>query len=290
MLQPWNSNKPPLGARLNPSHPLAKGLVGCWLMNEGGGGKLFDLSGKNNTGTITNALWTSGKFGSCLSFDGNDDYAQITDNATLRFGTGDFAVSAWFNYAGVDSSGYSNIISKGRTGDAEWFMDVFTNFVRFYAGNTMVVGSSGATSVSTNTWYNVIATRNGSNGYIYLNGLLKATDTSSSVDLSTTKNIKIGVNTEVTDRDFNGKIDDVKIYNYALTPSQIKQLYTEPYCMFQKPLRRNINYTAITGKNMKINISDSWRDVADLKINVGDSWRSVVGVKKNVGDSWKTVF
>lgn len=42
--------------------------------------------------------------------------------------------------------------------------------------------------------------------------------------------------------------------------------------------------------NIKINISDVWKDVDEIKINIGDSWKSVTGIQINVGDVWKTVF
>ena len=63
----------------NPGHPLAKGLVGFWLMNEGGGNIVQDLSGNGNVGTISGAVWTPGKFGSCLDFD-----SAVADYITLR--------------------------------------------------------------------------------------------------------------------------------------------------------------------------------------------------------------
>ena len=61
--------KPPLGSQLNYSHPLSQGLVGCWLMNEGGGKILTDLSRDNGiTWPTTSAFWTQ-QFGSCLRYD-----------------------------------------------------------------------------------------------------------------------------------------------------------------------------------------------------------------------------
>ncbi|MFB0523909.1 MAG: hypothetical protein ACETVZ_00085, partial [Phycisphaerae bacterium] len=63
--------KPIRAIQLNKSHPFARGLIGYWIMNEGGGSKVFDLSGNDNTGTfVGNTAWAAGKFGSCLSFDG----------------------------------------------------------------------------------------------------------------------------------------------------------------------------------------------------------------------------
>jgi hypothetical protein len=70
----WNMTKPPLGAKINFAHPLAKGIVGCWLLNEGMGDKVYDLSGNGNTGTLANfshpatvtSGWNPGKFGKTL--------------------------------------------------------------------------------------------------------------------------------------------------------------------------------------------------------------------------------
>ena len=59
------NQKPILGRGINWGDPLARGLVGYWLMNEGVGNKVYDLSGNGRTGTISGALWTAGKFGRC---------------------------------------------------------------------------------------------------------------------------------------------------------------------------------------------------------------------------------
>ena len=59
---PWQ--KPYRGIQLNRQHPLARGLVGCWLVNEGTGDKVFDYSGNGNNGILTNmdeADWVSGR-------------------------------------------------------------------------------------------------------------------------------------------------------------------------------------------------------------------------------------
>ncbi len=63
--------KPVLGSQLQYGHRLATGLVGLWLLNEGSGNKVFDLSGNGINGALQgNTVWTPGKFGSALDFDG----------------------------------------------------------------------------------------------------------------------------------------------------------------------------------------------------------------------------
>ena len=92
--------KPPLGAKVNFSHPLAKGLVGLWLMNEGGGNKVYDLSGNENHGTLTNmdpaTDWVGGKDGPAIDFDGSDDYVDMGDVDTLE-GLNAMSVCLWVN-------------------------------------------------------------------------------------------------------------------------------------------------------------------------------------------------
>lgn len=54
--------------------------------------------------------------------------------------------------------------------------------------------------------------------------------------------------------------------------------------------RAYITITYTTALPIKINISDSWKEVNAMKINIGDSWKEVVSVKQNIGDTWKMVF
>ena len=71
--------KPIKSSIVNPTHPLAKGLVGCWLLNEGTGNKISDLSGHGNSGTIYGSpAWSAGPTGGCLEFvNGNSQYVNL---------------------------------------------------------------------------------------------------------------------------------------------------------------------------------------------------------------------
>ena len=79
--------KPIRGAQLNRADPLARGLVGAWLLNEGTGGTVHDGSGNGNTGTLSGMVpasdWVSGERGWALDFDGSDDCITL-DNTILR--------------------------------------------------------------------------------------------------------------------------------------------------------------------------------------------------------------
>ena len=81
--------KPVLGSQLNLGSHLTRGLVGYWLMNEGSGNKVFDLSGNGNNLTLDathTPVWTPGKFGSALSFDGDDDKIERASGLTTTTG------------------------------------------------------------------------------------------------------------------------------------------------------------------------------------------------------------
>lgn len=84
--------KPPYPSRLDFDNPLSQGLVGCWLMNEGAGSKVYDISGRGNDGTLTNMApatdWVVGDSGSGLKLSDDNDYVvmqcpDITSYTTL---------------------------------------------------------------------------------------------------------------------------------------------------------------------------------------------------------------
>ena len=106
--------KPIRGIRQNKSHPLARGLVGYWLLNEGTGEKAFDLSDNGNTGTLQgDTHFVPGKFGSALDLDGTGDYVScgvasnfnITDQITMAawVSVDDFSTDRWIG--GVSAGG-----------------------------------------------------------------------------------------------------------------------------------------------------------------------------------------
>src|SRR3990172_4042051 len=72
---------------LQQAHPLARGLVAAWLFFERGGSIVYDLSGNNNYGTLTNfpaTPWNTDIYGSTLAFDGSDDNLAISSNASIN--------------------------------------------------------------------------------------------------------------------------------------------------------------------------------------------------------------
>jgi len=252
----YHGVKPMLGELIELHDPH---LVGCWLMNEGGGDTIYDLSGNGNDGTLTgDTHWVPGKYGSCLDFDGDGDYVQITDDATLSFGDGTndspFSIVAWVN---MDDATEFYIMSKGPVDDIsgdEWLFSVNDDDKLYFRvtdnspGNREEVISDNTVTSDEGTWVQYVATYDGRGGedaqnglFIYRNGQFIAqtqTDQGSYTAMHDTSSpVFIGALWPEEPHPYggesNGAIDNVMIYNRALGADEIQQPYSDPFCMFR---------------------------------------------------------
>lgn len=92
--------KPAIPAEVDSSHSLARGLAGCWLLNEGVGQIVHDASGHRHDGSLSgNPGWSTGLFGHAIYFDGNDDWISMGN--CLNLGTDDITVLALVRYSAI---------------------------------------------------------------------------------------------------------------------------------------------------------------------------------------------
>ena len=214
------------------------GLVGWWTMDEKNmaGTSAYDTSGQGNTGTLTaGPVRAAGKLGQALSFDGVDDYVDIGDpaNGSLDFGTGDMSISFWEKTAVgyVTKQGSSNhLVSKMNDNDllASYAIAIdSTQKPYFTIKNGTAEAIAQTTSViNDNRWHHIVAIRSGTAINIYLDTVNEGSSTLSG-STSNTEPFRIATdnNDPPTARVFGGLIDDVRVYNRALTPAEIKRLY-----------------------------------------------------------------
>ncbi len=222
------------------------GPAGWWKLDECQGSVAYDSSGIGNTGTITigasgsqntlgtcqvgtSAAWTTGatgKWNSSLNFDGTDDYISVADTSSLS-PTTSVTVSGWVK----SSTGGSTIgvITKGVSGNEYDYMLYFTSSgssVDFYIKNSSGTADNiGNYSLNwaDSTWHHYVATFDGDLMKLYIDGLLKSSKDTSLTNIRDSANpLQIG---KGYTSQLNGQIDDVRIYNYALTAEQIRQLY-----------------------------------------------------------------
>jgi hypothetical protein len=200
----------------NPPNNL--GLVGYWTFDEGSGSTAYDHSGNGNNGTLVNSpTWVAGKVGGALSFNGTNQYVQGNDT-TLPQGASPRTMSAWIK---TTTSGTSWFLSYGTdsTGNAS---GMFVSGGNLYATTWLNDLNSGIT-VNNNSWHFVVATYDGTTWRTYVDSVAGATNSPSTN--TTGGNLKIGTRQDLTQY-FSGTIDDVRIYNRALSANDVANLYT----------------------------------------------------------------
>jgi hypothetical protein len=223
-----------------PSYVPGNGLLGWWPFN----GNANDESGNGNNGIITGATLTTDRFGSinnAYSFNGVSNNIKINNNASLN--NANISVSGWFltNINATDThTGAKSIIGKWwqfpSNCDNNYNSYIFclarqnnnstvclgTNF---YSGNNFYYNQP----INTGSWYHFTFIHDStSGGKIYINGLLVSSNNINGFICNGVNPIYIGADIENGNlyRYFNGKLDDIGIWNRALTQTEITELYT----------------------------------------------------------------
>lgn len=212
---------------------VGKGLVVAYTMDAGFGAELRDDSGNFYDATISGAVWSSsGHSGYCLDFDGTNDIVTIPGTFVGRYSEAKITMIARAKSDKTDYSIHGKLIityvSSGVGGmqlaavgnPAKW---------RFYyvktGGTTTYIEST--TAVSTAAFQTVVGTMNGTAVKLYVDGVEEATaNDGEAYTVSGTFYASIGAHT-TPNQFFDGKIDDVRVYNRALTAAEVTAHYTE---------------------------------------------------------------
>jgi hypothetical protein len=232
---PWGHQKPPPWAPIDPAYARRMALAGSWIMADGGGPTLRDSGLNRLHGSITAGLWTPGRAGPALAFDGVSSVVTITDSPAFAFGTGDFAIS--LRVLMRDVLRCQEIVSKalGSGTYAGWIVRCadatntsfgpFT-FLPYNSGGTQV---NGTVTPTINTWYHLVAQRSAGTIALWVNGVLEATQANAS-DVTCPAELWIGGDIG-TWAGFYGDmlLDFVQIFGRSLTPGEIRMLGDNPY-------------------------------------------------------------
>ena len=219
------------------AHPeLWRGLVGAWIPALGyQGSRLYDMSGNGNNGTLQgNPRWTMDQFGNALEFFGLNDFILAGDAPESVRGSNNRTVTAWIQ--SKDNTDDQTIMfygDKGNGGVGEKFT------LRLDAGKLRfeVNGGGNTTNliVADGTWHHVAMVLDGtkvSDVTLYVDLLAEQLTNNQDVITSNANPIMIGSSVDIRNR-FDGFIDNVRIYSRALTPSEIRTLYTDPMAGFR---------------------------------------------------------
>lgn len=202
--------------------------VSRWSFNDADtdGSTAVDVWGSDD-GTINGATTgVSGELGEAYEFDGSDDEVEI--GSTSSFDLDEFSASVWCNFSTPPE--IYRIVFRGNLGDSGTDA-TFDMWVRDSDGIHFEVGDGGSkdgvstTAINYNQWEHVVGTFDGSEVKIYING---AEEDSTSTSLSPTHNGKgLLIGTGENDRWYDGKLDDPRIYDKALSSNEVDNLYNE---------------------------------------------------------------
>ena len=238
-----------LKAQTPPSYVPTDGLVGWWPFN----GNANDESGNGNNGTVNGATLTEDRFGGCsdaYGFNGEQDFIRVENSSTLSI-QGSLSISAWVIIP------QSTNLQQAQGLVTKWFFSGFNvcndeefdsyTLVAYDAdlnGVSNLIGSTNANTTSGNQvlgtdiqndsiWKHLVFTHDSSSGgYLYLNGVQIASQTTTGDICPSTNPLYFGAdnNNGVVHRFFDGGLDDIGIWNRALTQEEITDLYNANLC------------------------------------------------------------
>ena len=201
----------------------ATGLVAAYGFNEGTGTQTFDASGNNNTGTLVgNAGWsTTGKFGGAIFFDGSNSRVNIADSLSLHLTSG-MTLEAWVNPSAT-LTGWNTVILKEQTGGLVYAMygNTDTNRPSGHVFVTAETNTRGTAQVAANVWTHLAATYDSSILRLYVNGVQVNSVAVGGSILPATGALRIGGNA-IWGEWFKGLIDEVRVYDHALSAAEIQ--------------------------------------------------------------------
>ena len=216
---------------------LAAKLVAAYNFDEGSGTTLHDMSGNGNSGVVSNASWSAaGRFGGALQFNGApNSFVTVPDSASLHLTNG-MTLEAWVEPSTLNSPDLNWCAAVSKENRVSSSNDV--SYALYAAGGTntppttqILVGGNdqgpqGGSQLTLNSWAFLAATYDGATLRIYVNGALVGSQSLAGTIGVTSDPFRIGG--DWSGEMFTGLIDNVRIYNGALTAAQIQSDMTTP--------------------------------------------------------------
>ncbi|RKQ94073.1 all-beta uncharacterized protein [Solirubrobacter pauli] len=203
-------------------------LVGAWGFDETSGTSATDASGRGNTGTVDGATRsTAGRFGGALSFDGVNDRVNVPDANVLDLTTG-MTLEAWVRPTTIGGA-WRTVLIKEQPSDLIYalYADDTSSRPAAHVFTSADRGIAGPGTMPTNVWTHLAATYDGSALRVFVNGVQAASSSISGSIRTSTGVLRIGGNA-VWGEWFSGLIDEVRIYNRALTATELQSDMATP--------------------------------------------------------------
>jgi hypothetical protein len=231
---PNPTSPPPATSAYRDAVTGTAGVVSYWRLGEQTGTTTSDSVG-GNTGTLTNVTLgsagaLSGDANTAMTFDGKASYIAVPSTANLNL-SGDLTLEAWVRPTILDGTSRTVLAKAGADGSFASRQFRFGLTENKWRGTLYNTGGStfsaiAATVPVAGTWQHVVFTVSGTTLRIYINGVEAGTATFSGTRTNVTSGTAIGRLGDNPAQYFGGAIDEVAVYNVALTPAQIQQHYS----------------------------------------------------------------
>jgi hypothetical protein len=231
-------------------------LVGWWKLDEGIGTTVVDWSGHANHGTLINGpQWAlAGYNGGAVEFDGKDDYVSVLFDASET----EYAAALWFRTTNANC-GLLTVVQNDLGGgghDRHIFLGGGRLMSRVWDDETIATGLN----VADGLWHHVVHTFGGSAGgqKLYVDGVLRASGAKAQSDFDWQQRVNIGFSNDGAQDYFEGLLDDVHIYNKALSEEEIGALIRGDTKLAGSP---------VPARHATVDI----RDISSLSWSAGDT-------------------
>ena len=223
--------------------PLDANLVGWWMLDEGSGSTAYDSSDYGNNGTIevidVNVSWVAGRNDVNYALEFDDGRVLVPDAQKLK-PLHQVSVSAWIYYSEKQDSG--RIVVKGADNKETYGLEVSENDELVFLvrdGNDYDVeeddyekyaAESGEDALGRDEWIHIAGTYDGNTVKCYINGeVADVCDTQNAIAYlcQDTNDLAIGNRPDAMDKPFEGTIDDVRVYNYALSAEEVAYIASD---------------------------------------------------------------
>jgi len=248
---------------------LTNGLVGYYPFH----GNSLDTSGSGNDAVVFGAFLTTNRFGmdaeAYFLNNGAAAYIQTTNHNGFPFANNDFTVSLWVSLSATFASSYEGVFANGSLGQFQLVINP-TNLAGVPSGSLgFLTGGTGhdndcntaALTWVAKVWYNVQVVRASNTVSIYRDGLLLAQSSTTYGNNASGANLNLTFGSALNK--LSGKLDDIRIYNRALSASELQQLYqyeSGPWVSLIKAVKPSFNNLNI-GANYQLQVStdlNSW--------------------------------
>ncbi|HGE69205.1 TPA: LamG domain-containing protein [Candidatus Poribacteria bacterium] len=197
------------------------GVVGAWLFDEGSGTAVKDSAGKSD-GKINNATWVAGKYGKALQFNGTNANVEITNTGALSVET--FTLMAWVNVPGF-TGGWQTIATLNTDGPIRnygLFINDGSGLIHYsFTSNKAWQSFNAKSNIVDGKWHHIAATYDKAKFICYVDGKNDGETAINNLKPDTAVNVPVTIGSWVGGGWIKGTIDEVALFNNALTPAEI---------------------------------------------------------------------